>query len=89
MFIDVNADNARIDWLDKVVPPPELLRDPWLLYLGSNGRVAVFMACGTTVIVPADKVVPEVLTTREARRRENVTPSEIATRELFCAIPKS
>ena len=87
LFIDVNADNARIDWLDKVVPPPELLRDPWLLYLGSNGRVAVFMACGTTVIVPADKVVPEVLTTREARRRENVTPSEIATRELFCAIP--
>lgn len=89
LFIDVNADNARIDWLDKVVPPPELLRDPWLLYLGSNGRVAVFMACGTTVIVPADKVVPQVLTTMEARRRENATLGESATRELFCAIPKS
>lgn len=89
LFIDVNADYARINWLDKDVPPPALLRDPWLLYLGSNGRVAVFMACGTTVIVPADKVVPEVLTTGEARNRENATPSESAARKEFCAIPKS
>jgi hypothetical protein len=88
LFIDVNADYARIDWLDKNVPPPALLRDPWLLYLGGNGRVAVFMACGTTVIVPANKVVPEVLTTGEARRRENATPSESDMRDEFCAIPK-
>ena len=81
LFIDVNADYARIDWLDKDVPPPALLHDPWLLYLGSNGRVAVFMACGTTVIVPANKVVPDVLTTEEARRRENATPAESETRK--------
>jgi len=60
LIIDINADYARIHWLDKDVPPPSLLSDPWLLYFGSNGRVAVFMACGTTVVVPADKVVPEV-----------------------------
>jgi hypothetical protein len=60
-----------------------------LLYLGSNGRVAVFMACGTTVIVPANKVVPNVLTTEEARRRENATPAESGTRKEFCSIPKS
>ena len=88
LFIDVSADYARIDWLDKAVPPPNLLRDPWLLYLGSNSRVAVFMACGTTVIVPADKVVPQVLTTGEARHRENATPSESTTRKEFCAIPQ-
>ena len=88
LLIDVSADYARFDWLDKDTPPPALLHDPWLLYLGSNGRVAVFMACGTTVIVPADKVVPQVLTTVEARRRENATLSESATRKEFCAIPK-
>jgi len=67
LLVDVNADAARAYWLDKEVPRPPLLDDPWLLYLGSSGRVAVFLACGTTVIVPADKVIPEVLTTRERR----------------------
>jgi hypothetical protein len=76
VLIDVSADAARIHWLDKDVPPPALLGDPWLLYLGSNNRVAVFMACGTTVIVPAAKVIPEVLTTKDARLRENAGLSE-------------
>ena len=93
MIIDINADYARIHWLDKDVPPPSLLSDPWLLYFGSNGRVAVFMACGTTVVVPADKVVPEVLTTKTARQREKIMlndrrefpPDERAKREELCA----
>lgn len=99
LFIDVNVDYSRIHWLDKDVPPPPLFRDPWLLYFGSNGHVAVFMACGTTVIVPADKVVPEVLTTKAARQREGVTVSERgvrftameqrAKREGLCAKLKS
>ncbi len=99
LFIDVNVDYARIRWLDKDVPPPPLFRDPWLLYFGSNGRVAVFMACGTTVIVPANMVVPEVLTTKAARQREGVTVNERgvrftpreerAKREDLCAKLKS
>ena len=97
LFIDVSADYARIYWLDKDVPAPPLFRDPWLLYLGSNGRVAVFMACGTTVIVPANKMVPEVLTTKAARDREKIMlndrgmfpPSERANRERLCARLKS
>ena len=77
VLIDVSADAARIHWLDKDVPPPALLSDPRLLYLGSNNRVTVFMACGTTVIVPADKVVPEVLTTKDARLRKNAEPNDL------------
>jgi len=84
VLIDVSADAARIHWLDKDVPPPTLLSDPRLLYLGSNNRVTVFMACGTTVIVPADKVVPEVLTTKDARLRKNAEPSQ-EDRRMFCA----
>jgi hypothetical protein len=84
VLIDVSADAARIHWLDKDVPPPELLGDPWLLYLGSNNRVTVFMACGTTIIVPADKVIPEVLTTKGARLRENAGLTE-ENRRTFCA----
>jgi hypothetical protein len=99
LLIDVNVDYARIHWLDKDVPPPPLFHDPWLLYFGSNGHVAVFTACGTTVIVPANKVVPEVLTTKVARQREGVTVSERgvrftpreerAKREDLCAKLKS
>jgi hypothetical protein len=84
VLIDVSADAARIHWLDKDVPPPPLLSDPRLLYLGSNNRVTVFMACGTTVIIPADKVVPEVLTTKDARLRKNAEPSQ-EYRRTFCA----
>jgi hypothetical protein len=84
VLIDVSADAARIHWLDKDVPPPTLLGDPRLLYLGSNNRVTVFMACGTTVIVPADKVVPEVLTTKDARLRKNAEPGQ-EDRWTFCA----
>jgi hypothetical protein len=83
VLIDVSADAARIHWLDKDVPPPALLSDPGLLYLGSNNRVTVFMACGTTVIVPADKVVPEVLTTKDARLRKKAEPSQ-EDRRTFC-----
>jgi hypothetical protein len=67
LLIDINADAARVYWLDKDLPRPALFDDPWLLYLGRSDRVAVFLACGTTVIVPADKVIPEVLTTQYSR----------------------
>ena len=86
LLIDVSADAARTHWLDKAVPRPVLLEDPWLLYLGSNNRVTVFVACGTTVIVPATKVVPEVLTTRD--RRQALRGSEKA-RSNFCNKVKS
>jgi hypothetical protein len=70
LLVDVSADAARAYWLDKEAPRPQLLDDPWLLYLGSSDRVVVFVACGTTVIVPADKVMPEVLTTRKSREAQ-------------------
>jgi len=84
VLIDVSADAARIHWLDKDVAAPALLNDPRLLYLGSNNRVTVFMACGTTVIVPADKVIPEVLTTKDARLRKDAKSSQ-EDRRMFCA----
>lgn len=46
--------------------------------------MTVFMSCGTTVIVPADKVVPEVLTTKDARLRKKAEPSQ-EDRRTFCA----
>jgi hypothetical protein len=85
LLIDVNAAAARAYWLDKDLPRPQLLDDPWLLYLGSSDRVAVFMACGTTVIVPADKVIPEVLTTRDSRM---ALRGDAAQRKAMCATLK-
>jgi hypothetical protein len=82
LLIDVNADAARAYWLDKDLPRPQLLDDPWLLYLGSSDRVAVFMACGAAVIVPADKVIPEVLTTRNSRKAWR---GDAAQRKAACA----
>jgi len=71
--------------LTKRFPPPALLNDPRTLYIGRNNRVTVFMACGTTVIVPADKVIPEVLTTKDARHRNNADPNQ-EDRRTFCAM---
>lgn len=86
LLVDVSANAARAYWLDKDTPRPPLLDDPWLLYLGSNGRVVVFVACGTTVIVPADKVVPEVVT---ASGRRQVLRGSANARSSFCARFKS
>ena len=78
LLVDTNADAARAYWLDKDLPKPRLLDDPWLLYLGSSNRVAVFIACGTTVIVPADKVIPQILTTRDIREASRGGAAESA-----------
>ena len=82
LLIDVNAAAARAYWLEKDLPRPQLLDDPWLLYLGSSDRVAVFIACGTTVIVPADKVIPELLTTQDIAE---VLRGDEAERKAVCA----
>jgi hypothetical protein len=82
LLVDTNADAARAYWLDKDLPKPQLLDDPWLLYLGSSNRVAVFIACGTTVIVPADKVIPQILTTRDIREASRGGAAE---RKAACA----
>jgi hypothetical protein len=79
--VHVSADAARVLWLDKETVKPAVLNDPWLLYLGRSKEVAVFLACGRTVIVPADKVVPIVLTTEDDR---NQARGDLAARKLRC-----
>ncbi|HEU5111137.1 MAG TPA: hypothetical protein VFT95_21560, partial [Micromonosporaceae bacterium] len=81
VFVDVKADAAQAVWVDKDAPMPALLNDPWLLYLGQNNQVAVFMACGRTVILPVGKVVPIILTTKADRDRAR---GEAAARETEC-----
>lgn len=77
--IDVSAVPVRVAWLDKVVEQELILNDPWLLYLGQSDRVAVFIACGRTVVTPPDKVG---VITRSGADREDQRAQ--AVRKAFC-----
>lgn len=57
--VDISATPAQVKWVENAKEEP-LLNDPRLLYLGRNDKVAVFIVCGQTVIVPESKV--EVIT---------------------------
>lgn len=55
-FVDFEAIPAHVEWLSSSTKEPVLLRDPYLLYLGSGPRGQVLLACGNVVTVPPDQV---------------------------------
>lgn len=77
-LVSIDADPARLEWLDESTKPPPVLGDPWLLYLGQNDRLAVFVACGQTVVMPASSIAPVILTTKEVADRYRLTAEERA-----------
>ena len=76
VLVDIKADAAKAKWIDKDIAPPALLDDPCLLYLGQNNQVAIFVACGRTLTIPASKVMPVVLTPKVDRDRTRGTAAE-------------
>lgn len=67
LLVDVDANPAKAVWLGDLEQRPALLSDPWLLYLGQSDKSIVFVACGQTLVLPADQVSAVVLTRRLRR----------------------
>jgi hypothetical protein len=86
LLVDVDADPAKAVWLGDLEQRPALLSDPWLLYLGQSDKSIVFVACGQTLVLPADQVSAVVLTTQAAAAYTRGTPEG---RAAFCQRPEN